>query len=40
MPVLFSVIFKLLFEKQSLDTHQLIETQVNLLVAHMKGEEQ
>jgi AcrR family transcriptional regulator len=40
MPVLFSVIFKLLFEKQSPDTDKLIETQVNLLVAHMKGEQQ
>ena len=39
MPVLFSVIFRALFEKQSPDTDKLIETQVNLLIAHMKGEE-
>ena len=37
MPVVFSVIFKLLFEKQSLDTDKLIEGQVDLLIAHMKG---
>lgn len=38
MPVMFSVIFKLLFEKQCPDTDKLIETQVDLLIAHMKGE--
>ena len=38
MPVLFSVIFKLLFEKQCPDTDQLIEAQIDLLIAHMKGE--
>ena len=37
MPVVFSVIFKLLFEKQSLDTDRLIETHVDLLLAHMTG---
>ena len=37
MPVVFSVIFKLLFEKQCPDTDKLIETQVDLLIAHMKG---
>ncbi len=37
MPVLFSVVFKLLFEKQCPDTDKLIETQLNLLIAHMKG---
>ena len=38
MPVVFSVIFKLLFEKQCPDTDALIEAQVDLLIAHMKGE--
>jgi len=38
MPVLFSVIFKLLFEKQCPDTDSLIEAQIDLLIAHMKGE--
>jgi len=38
MPVLFSVIFKLLFEKQCPDTDRLIEAQIDLLIAHMKGE--
>ena len=40
MPVVFSVIFKLLFEKQALDTDKLIEAQIDLLIAHMKGETQ
>ena len=38
MPVVFSVIFKLLFEQQSLDTDALIEAHVDMLVGHMKGE--
>lgn len=38
MPVLFSVIFRLLFEKQCPDTDKLIEAQIELLIAHMKGE--
>ena len=38
MPVVFSVIFKLLFEKQCPDTDQLIEAQIDILIAHMKGE--
>ena len=38
MPVVFSVVFKLLFEQQSLDTDKLIETHVDMLLAHMKGE--
>lgn len=38
MPVMFSVIFKLLFEKQCPDTDVLIEAQVDLLIAHMRGE--
>jgi len=37
MPVLFSIVFKLLFEKQCPDTDKLIETQLDLLIAHMKG---
>jgi AcrR family transcriptional regulator len=38
MPVLFSVIFKLLFKEQCPDTDSLIEAQIDLLIAHMKGE--
>jgi AcrR family transcriptional regulator len=38
MPVMFSVIFKLLFEEQCPDTDTLIETQVDMLIAHMKGD--
>lgn len=38
MPVVFSVMFRLLFEKQSPDTDKLIEAQVDLLLAHMKGD--
>jgi AcrR family transcriptional regulator len=38
MPVLFSVIFKFLFEKQCPDTDSLIEAQIDLLITHMKGE--
>lgn len=38
MPVVFSVIFRLLFDKQSPDTDRLIEAQVDLLLGHMKGE--
>lgn len=37
MPVVFSAIFRLLFEKQSLDTDALIEAHVDMLIAHMKG---
>ena len=38
MPVLFSVIFKLLFADRAPDTDKLIETQLELLIAHMKGD--
>jgi AcrR family transcriptional regulator len=38
MPVLFSVIFKLLFKEQCPDTDSLIEAQIDILIAHMKGE--
>lgn len=38
MPVVFSVVFQLLFKKQSLDTDKLIEAHVDMLLAHMKGE--
>lgn len=38
MPVIFSVVFKLLFEEQSLDTDKLIETHVDMLLSQMKGE--
>jgi len=37
MPVVFSVVFKLLFEKQSMDTNRLIETQIDLLITHLKS---
>lgn len=37
MPVLFSIVFKLLFEEQSLDTDKLIETHIDMLLVHMKG---
>ena len=37
MPVVFSMVFKLLFERQELDTDRLIETHVDMLLAHMKG---
>jgi len=38
MPVVFSVVFKLLFEKQSLDTDKLIEAHIDMLLVHMKRE--
>jgi hypothetical protein len=38
MPAVFSVVFKLLFDKQSLDTDKLIEAHVDMLLLHMKGE--
>jgi len=38
MPVVFSVVFKLLFEEQSLDTDKLIETHVDMLLSQIKGE--
>jgi len=37
MPVVFSVVFNLLFEKQSVDTDRLIETQIDVLITHMQG---
>lgn len=37
MPVVFSVIFNLLFGNQAIDTDQLIETQIDLLITHLKG---
>jgi len=40
MPVVFSIIFKLLFEAQSTESDKLIETQLNVLLAYMKGETQ
>ena len=36
-PVLFAVIFRLLFEKEPLDTDALIESHLEMLLAHMKG---
>jgi AcrR family transcriptional regulator len=39
MPVVFSVIFRLLFAKQGIDTDKLIDTQIKLLIEHMKGSE-
>lgn len=38
MPVVFSIVFKLVFAEQTLDTDKLIETQLDLLLAHLKGE--
>jgi len=38
MPVLFSVVFRSLFEKQCPNTDKLIGTQIDLLIAHMKGD--
>ena len=38
MPVIFSVIFNLLFGKQSINTDRLIETQIDLLITHLKGQ--
>lgn len=37
MPVVFSMVFQLLFKEQNLDTDRLIETHVEMLIAHMKG---
>ena len=37
MPVVFSMVFKLLFEQQQLDTDKLIETHIDMLLAYMKG---
>lgn len=39
MPVVFSVIFRLLFAKQDVNTDQLINTQIDLLVEQMKGQQ-
>jgi hypothetical protein len=37
MPVLVSIIFTLLFGKERLDSRLLIETQIDLLITHLKG---
>lgn len=37
MPVVFSVIFRLLFGKQDVDTDRLIDTQIDLLITQLKG---
>lgn len=37
MPVVFSMIFRLLFDKQAIDTDRLIETQIDLLLRELKG---
>lgn len=37
MPVLFSVIFTSIFGKERLDSQRLIETQIDLLITHLKG---
>lgn len=39
MPVLFSVVFNFLFKTQSMDTDRLIETQIDLLITHLKSTE-
>ena len=40
MPAVFSVIFNLLFSERSIDTDHLIETQIDLLITHLKGDKQ
>lgn len=37
MPIVFSVIFRLLFAKQDVDTDTLIQTQIEMLLAQLKG---
>ncbi len=37
MPVVFSVVFRLLFDKQPLDTDALMETHIDMLIAYLKG---
>lgn len=39
MPVVFSVIFRLLFGERSIDTDRIIETQIDLLITHLNGGE-
>jgi AcrR family transcriptional regulator len=39
MPVVFSVIFTLLFGEKTIDTDRLIETQIDLLITHLKGDQ-
>lgn len=38
MPVVFSMVFKMLFAEQTLNTDKLIETQLDLLIAQVKGD--
>jgi len=40
MPVVFSVIFRLLFDAKPEETDTIIETQLDVLIAHMKGASQ
>ena len=37
MPVVFSVIYRLLFDAESAETDAIIETQLDVLIGHMKG---
>ena len=37
MPVVFSVIFRLLFAKQDINTDRLIDTQIDLLIRQLQG---
>ena len=37
MPVVFSMIFRLLFDAKPDETDAIIETQLDVLVGHMKG---
>lgn len=37
MPVVFSVLFRLLFAKQDIDTDRLIDTQIDLLIGQLQG---
>lgn len=36
-PVMFSLIFKIVFSRQSLDTDRLIETQIDMILAYIKA---
>lgn len=40
MPVVFSVIYRLLFDAKSAETDAIIETQLDVLIGHLKGDSQ
>ena len=37
MPIVFSMIFRMLFDAPSTETDRIIETQLDVLVEHMQG---